>query len=94
MASGLSLPQVNLGVQDGTQGGSHRSNAMFRKHFNERVVQSQVVKITDLWRRVMRLKRLTIGGVWKLGDEVPVQMSPSSLDHGSKLRGPLSNPHL
>ncbi|GFW45940.1 hypothetical protein TNCV_4496591 [Trichonephila clavipes] len=34
-----------------------------------------------------RLKRPTIGVVWKLGEGVPAQVSSSPLVHGSKLRG-------
>ncbi|GFU25219.1 hypothetical protein TNCV_3452001 [Trichonephila clavipes] len=35
------------------------------------------------------LKVPPIGVVWKLGEEVPAQVSSSSLDHSSKRRGPL-----
>ncbi|GFS64334.1 hypothetical protein TNCV_3955321 [Trichonephila clavipes] len=36
---------------------------------------------------MLRLKRPSIGVVWKLGEEdVRSQVSPSSLDHGSKSR--------
>ncbi|GFW04167.1 uncharacterized protein TNCV_2669321 [Trichonephila clavipes] len=38
-----------------------------------------------------RLKRPPVGVVWKLGEEFPV--SPSLLDHGSKLRGPSPKAH-
>ncbi|GFX03673.1 hypothetical protein TNCV_2112451 [Trichonephila clavipes] len=34
------------------------------------------------------LKRPPVGVVWWLGEGVPDQESSSSLDHGSKLRGP------
>ncbi|GFS98744.1 uncharacterized protein TNCV_2591891 [Trichonephila clavipes] len=32
--------------------------------------------------------RPPVGVAWKLGEGVPAQVSPTSLDHGSKLRGP------
>ncbi|GFT60891.1 hypothetical protein TNCV_3616121 [Trichonephila clavipes] len=35
---------------------------------------------------LLRLKRLLVGVVWKLGEKVPDQMSSTSLNHGSKLR--------
>ncbi|GFW18837.1 hypothetical protein TNCV_5132901 [Trichonephila clavipes] len=40
----------------------------------------------NLWK----LKRPPVGVVWKLrdGGEIPVQMSSSLFDHGSKLQGP------
>ncbi|GFV51526.1 hypothetical protein TNCV_2908291 [Trichonephila clavipes] len=34
------------------------------------------------------LKRPLVCVVWKLGEVVPAQVSSSSLDRGSKLRGP------
>ncbi|GFW65787.1 hypothetical protein TNCV_586131 [Trichonephila clavipes] len=34
-----------------------------------------------------RLKHPAVGVVWKLGEEVPAQLSSSSLNHGSKLLG-------
>ncbi|GFW82930.1 hypothetical protein TNCV_2209821 [Trichonephila clavipes] len=34
------------------------------------------------------LKRPPVGVVWELGEGVPAQVSSTSLDHGSKLRGP------
>ncbi|GBM28606.1 hypothetical protein AVEN_72178-1 [Araneus ventricosus] len=36
-------------------------------------------------------KRPSVGVVWKFGDGVPAQTSPSSSDRGSKLRGPSLN---
>ncbi|GFW37723.1 hypothetical protein TNCV_4629281 [Trichonephila clavipes] len=38
------------------------------------------------------LKRPPVDVVWDSGKWEPTQVSSSSLDHGSKLRGPLSNP--
>ncbi|GFW99060.1 alpha-2 adrenergic receptor [Trichonephila clavipes] len=35
-----------------------------------------------------RLKRTPVGMMWKLGEEVPVQVSSPSLDRSSELRGP------
>ncbi|GFW40837.1 hypothetical protein TNCV_4368851 [Trichonephila clavipes] len=36
----------------------------------------------------VELKRPPVGVVWKLGEAVPAQVSSTSIDHGSKLRGP------
>ncbi|GFY34614.1 RNase H domain-containing protein [Trichonephila clavipes] len=38
------------------------------------------------------LKRLPVGMMWKLGEGVSSQVSSTSLDHGSKLRGPSPKP--
>ncbi|GFX15135.1 retrovirus-related Pol polyprotein from transposon 297 [Trichonephila clavipes] len=60
MASGHSLPQVNLSVQGGTQGGSHRgtqrhNNPEFRVGSNFRVILEQyfwgVENVTDFFRQ-------------------------------------------
>ncbi|GFW69304.1 hypothetical protein TNCV_486531 [Trichonephila clavipes] len=43
---------------------------------------------------LLKLKRPPVGEVWRLGEGVPDQVSSSSLDHSSELRGPSPNAPL
>ncbi|GBN03506.1 hypothetical protein AVEN_116548-1 [Araneus ventricosus] len=54
------------------------------------------LKIRRVWgplyaKSYVVAKRPPVGVAWKFGEKVPAQVSSSSSDHGSKLRGPSQN---
>ncbi|GBN67711.1 hypothetical protein AVEN_134088-1 [Araneus ventricosus] len=74
-----------------------RSGLVVRSRLWGRRVRDPIpLKIRRVWgllhaKSHVVAKRLPVGVAWKFGEGVPAQVSPSSSDCGSKLRGPSQN---
>ncbi|GBM55721.1 hypothetical protein AVEN_196616-1 [Araneus ventricosus] len=74
----------------------HRSSKMDIEAGRFQVRNPILLKIRRVWgllhvKSYVEAKRPPVGVAWKFGEGVPVQVSSSSSDRGSKLRGPFQN---